>query len=141
MSTATKKETNGPIFDQVRSILAERLAITHPDFSPSIPRLNEKQFITVISKVILRAMRSHDYSYDPTEGKLSVRFTQPVDLFQELSTGEKAYDFLRNYLLTGELWEDVVFINFRTGVTDGSIVLTSKKISAQAIQTAKNKPL
>lgn len=143
MANIIKKDadTHGPIFDHVRSVMTDRLSVEPPVFTPPISAMTEKQMLDRITQFVKRGLKNRAYSYDPLEGKLNFRFTEPFDLFQELSTGEKAYDFLRSYFIKEELWDDVDFINFRTGVTEGNIILTSKKLSAQSIQTTKNKPL
>lgn len=133
----TTPTSTRPIFDHIRAVMAVRLfeptAAPIPIPIPESARITEEEMIDRIQSFILRGMKYREYSYDPLEGKFSFRFVNRFNLDQLLTTGVRASDFIRDYLMKEEYWDEVSFINFANDGFEGRIIMTSKQLTNHAI--------
>lgn len=128
---APKKKPSGKVFDLIKSALVYNMSKVMEDYPP-VATVEEatKQVVNIISI----GLSTNQYSYDPTAGIVEIRLNRPFDFFQKLIDGEELYIEVRKYLIDVEQWDEVDFINSRTGVGYGSIKLHSHAICAAKLR-------
>lgn len=132
-----KPVVKGPIMELIASAI-KRNSSVHEE-GAQLP-FTKETIITAIATIISTHLTQSTYTFDPSVGTVYFSLPRPLDFFQELSDGDglKVFEYLRDYFTNTEGWDDVVFINSRTGVTHGGIRLTALAIKSAEVVKQKD---
>lgn len=107
----------------IKKVIAEKKFVEPP---ARLFPMSQMEALGLVRNLIATALEKEQYIYDPA-GIIQINFFEPLDWFQVLDSGEKMYEFVREYFLNEEKIESADFSSQRTGVSNGWIRLNMNK--------------
>lgn len=132
-----KPVVKGPIMELIADAIRRNTSVHEQ--GTQLP-FTKETIITVVAKIVSDHLINHSYTFDPSVGSVYFSLPYSIDFFQEMSDvdGIKVFEYLRDYFTNTEGWDDVVFINSRTGVTHGGIRLTALALKTAEVTKQKD---